>query len=69
VPADSHRLSPSSLCPLPLLEAGMSKQAALENLPELVTLFFLTAGLALGAAIALAWLMGLMRGFFAVITR
>jgi len=54
---------------MPLPEAGMNKQAVLENLQELVTLFFLAAGPALGAAIAVAWLVGLVLGLFAVITR
>ncbi len=47
----------------------MTKQAFLDSLQELVTLFFLAAGPALGAAIALAWLVGLVLGLFAVLTR
>lgn len=62
-------MSPQSPLVLPLLEAGMNKQAVVEDLQELVTLFFLTAGPALGAAIAVAWLVGLGLGLFAVVTR
>jgi type III secretory pathway component EscS len=47
----------------------MNKQAIFEDLQELVTLFFLTAGPALGALIAVAWLVGLVLGLFAVVTR
>jgi hypothetical protein len=47
----------------------MNKQAVLEDLHEMVTLFFLAAGPALGALIAVAWRVGLVLGLFAVITR
>jgi hypothetical protein len=47
----------------------MNKQAVFEDLQELVTLFFLAAGPALGALIAVAWLLGLVLGLFAVSTR
>ncbi len=47
----------------------MTRQAFLDGLQELATLFFLAAGPALGAAIALAWLVGLVLGVFAVLTR
>jgi len=47
----------------------MNKQAVLEDLQKLVTLFFLAAGPALGAAIAVAWLIGLGLGLLAVLTR
>jgi hypothetical protein len=47
----------------------MNKQAVFEDLQELVTLFFLAAGPALGALIAVTWLIGLALGLFAVITR
>jgi hypothetical protein len=47
----------------------MNRQATYDALQELVTVTFLTAGPALGAAIALAWLLGLALGLFAVLTR
>jgi len=47
----------------------MTKQAILDGLQELFTVFFLAAGPALGAAIALAFLTGLVLGLFAVLTR
>lgn len=47
----------------------MNKQAIFNNLDELVTIVFLAAGPALGAAIAVAWLVGLGLGLFAVLTR
>lgn len=47
----------------------MNRQAALDTLQEVVTIFFLTAGPALGAAIAVAWVVGLVLGLFAVLTR
>ena len=47
----------------------MPKHSIAETLQEIVTLFFLSAGPALGAAIALAWLVGLALGLFALITR
>ncbi|MFB3921875.1 MAG: hypothetical protein ACE145_09145 [Terriglobia bacterium] len=47
----------------------MNRQAVYDTLQELVTVTFLSAGPALGAAIALAWLIGLTLGLFAVLTR
>ena len=47
----------------------MNRQAVLDTLQEFVTVFFLTAGPALGAAIALAWLVGLAWGLVAVLAR
>jgi len=47
----------------------MNSQAVLDTLQEMVTVFFLAAGPALGAAIALAWVTGLILGLFAVLTR
>jgi hypothetical protein len=47
----------------------MPKQASLDKLQGAVTVFFLGAGPALGAAIALAWVIGLFLGLYAVITR
>lgn len=47
----------------------MSRQAILNGLQEFVTVFFLSAGPVLGATIAMAWLIGLALGLFAVITR
>ena len=47
----------------------MPRQAIANTLQEIVTLFFLSAGPALGAAIALAWVVGLVLGLIAVITR
>jgi hypothetical protein len=47
----------------------MNKLAVIEDLQEMITLFFLGAGPVLGAVIALAWLVGLALGLFAVITR
>ena len=47
----------------------MNRQAVYDTLQELVTVTFLSAGPALGAAIAVAWLIGLTLGIFAVLTR
>jgi len=47
----------------------MDRQAVFDTLQEFVTVTFLTAGPALGAAIAVAWLVGLVLGLFAVVTR
>jgi hypothetical protein len=47
----------------------MGKLAVLDRLQEYVTVFFLAAGPALGAAIAIAWVIGLILGVFAVLTR
>jgi flagellar biosynthesis protein FliQ len=47
----------------------MTRQAVVDALQEFVTIFFLAAGPALGAAIAVAWLIGLVLGLFAVLTR
>jgi len=47
----------------------MNRQAVLDTLQEAVTVFFLAAGPALGAAIAVAWLAGLVLGLFALLTR
>ncbi len=51
------------------MEAKMSRQPVIESLQELATLAFLGAGPALGAAIALAFLGGLVLGLIAVLTR
>ena len=40
----------------------MNRQAVFDLLEEVLTISFLTAGPALGAAIALAWLIGLISG-------
>jgi hypothetical protein len=50
-------------------EAEVKKQAVSKGLEEFITIFFLAAGPALGAAIALAWLVGLVLGLIAVLTR
>ncbi len=50
-------------------EADVKKRAISGALEEFVTIFFLAAGPALGAAIAVAWLVGLVLGLFAVLTR
>ena len=47
----------------------MNRQAVLDSLQEFLTVFFLTAGPALGAAVALAWLVGLVWGLIALLTR
>lgn len=47
----------------------MNRQAVYDTLQELVTVTFLTSGPALGAAIAVAWLVGLVLGLIAVLTR
>jgi len=48
---------------------SMNRQGILNTLEEAVSVFFLAAGPALGAAIALAWVLGLVLGLFAVLTR
>jgi hypothetical protein len=53
----------------PAAEIGVKKQGIPGVLEEFVTIFFLAAGPALGAAIALVWLVGLVLGLFAVLTR
>lgn len=53
----------------PVAEAEVKKQAISNALEEFVTIFFLAAGPVLGAAIATAWLIGLVLGLFAVLTR
>ena len=50
-------------------EGTMKKQAVLEALQEFVTVGFLTAGPALGATIAIVWLVGLVLGIVALVTR
>jgi hypothetical protein len=47
----------------------MKKQAVLDALQEFVTVGFLTAGPALGATIAVVWLIGLILGIVALVTR
>jgi hypothetical protein len=47
----------------------MNRQAFLNRLEEGISIFFLAAGPVLGAAIALAWVLGLVMGLFAVLTR
>lgn len=47
----------------------MSRQGIYDALEEVVTVFFLTAGPALGAAIAVAWLIGLICGTCAALFR
>jgi type III secretory pathway component EscS len=47
----------------------MNKEAVFNRLEEFVTIFFLSAGPVLGAAIAVGWLVGLILGLFAVLTR
>ena len=47
----------------------MNRQGILNTLEEAVSIFFLAAGPALGAAIAFAWVLGLVLGLFAVLTR
>ena len=46
----------------------MGKQGALDKLQEYVTVFFLSAGPTLGAAIAIAWVIGLILGLLALLT-
>ena len=53
----------------PVAEAEVKKQGISGALEEFVTIFFLAAGPALGAAIAIAWLAGLVLGLIAVLTR
>ena len=50
-------------------EVSMNRQAILNRLGAGVSIFFLAAGPVLGAAIALAWVLGLALGLFAVLTR
>lgn len=47
----------------------MTKQAVYDALQEVLTVTFLAAGPALGAVIAVAWLVGLVLGLVAVLTR
>ena len=47
----------------------MNRQGILNTLEEAVSVFFLSAGPALGVAIAAAWVLGLALGLFAVLTR
>ena len=47
----------------------MDRQAVYDTLQEFLTVTFLTAGPALGAAIAVGWLVGLVLGLIAVLTR
>ena len=47
----------------------MTREALYDTLQEVVPVVFLCAGPALGAAIAVAWLVGLVLGLFALITR
>lgn len=47
----------------------MNKVSVLSWLEEFITIAFLSAGPVLGAAIAIAWLVGLGLGLFAVLTR
>ena len=47
----------------------MNKASIYRGLEEIVTVAFLSAGPLLGAAIAVAWLIGLGLGLFAVLTR
>ena len=48
---------------------SMNRQGMLNTLEEGVSIFFLAAGPVLGVAIALAWVLGLILGLFAVLTR
>jgi hypothetical protein len=47
----------------------MSRQAVSSFLQEAITVFFLTAGPALGAAIAIAWLVGVIYGTIKALLR
>lgn len=47
----------------------MNRQAILDRLEEVVTIFFLTAGPALGLVIFLTWLVGLSLGFLYALLR
>lgn len=50
-------------------EATVQRHAVSDFFQEAVTVFFLTAGPALGAAIALAWLIGLIYGTITALLR
>ena len=67
--AESDILSFFSPSTSPARVYAMNRQAVYDTLQEFVTVTFLTAGPALGAAIAVAWLVGLALGLFAVLTR
>lgn len=67
--AEWDKLSLSHRRTSPAEEFAMNRQAVYDTLQEFVTVFFLAAGPALGAAIAAAWLVGLILGLFAVLTR
>jgi hypothetical protein len=67
--AEGGKLSLFHRCPSPTEEFAMNRQAVYDTLQEFVTVFFLAAGPALGAAIAVAWLAGLVLGLIAVLTR
>lgn len=67
--AEGDKLSLTQRCPSPTEEYAMNRQAVYDTLQEFLTVFFLAAGPALGAAIAVAWLVGLALGLFAVLTR
>ena len=47
----------------------MSKQAVLNHLDEVLTLVFLSVGPALGAVIAIVWLVGCVLGLVAALGR
>ena len=47
----------------------MVERQAKDILQEVVSIFFLAAGPVLGAAIAAAWVVGLVLGLLAVVTR
>jgi len=53
----------------PAAEADVKMQAISGALEEFITIFFLAAGPVLGAVIAVAWLVGLVLGLIAVLTR
>ena len=46
-----------------------TKQTITDKIQEAVTVFFLAAGPALGAAVAIVWIVGLVMGLVAVATR
>ena len=56
-------------CSGAVTEVSMNRQGILNTLEEAVSVVFLAAGPALGAAIALTWVLGLALGLFAVLTR
>jgi hypothetical protein len=62
-------LSTTARACFPHKEAGMGRHAFSDFMEEAVTVLFLTLGPALGAAIALIWLVGLIYGTFAVLFR